>query len=208
VATVASVGDQIQKTARLFNPHGSPLITLEGGENESVLKDIRKQSAAGGQRVPAQLRSSFQPEPRREATCAERTKEPIQRRVSGPSTIKTRDSVMLEDRGLCGDREDAMHDSQRATPSDETAAGMRAMPSRNAARRRRRSGQVAEVAEALMPSPTDEDPPAARYGRLTMSGMSAGARAATADGPVVPLPGEPTPMEAEMRDCGCHTRQS
>jgi hypothetical protein len=32
-----------------------------------------------------------------------------------------------------------------------------------------------------------------------MSGMSAGATAATADGPVVPLPGEPTPMEAEMR---------
>jgi hypothetical protein len=45
MATVASVGDQIQKTARLFNPHGSPLITLDGGENESVLKDIRKQSA-------------------------------------------------------------------------------------------------------------------------------------------------------------------
>jgi hypothetical protein len=58
VTTVASVGDQIQKTARLFNPHGSPLITWEGGENESVLKDIRKQSAA--QRVPAQLHSSFQ----------------------------------------------------------------------------------------------------------------------------------------------------
>jgi hypothetical protein len=51
VAMVASVGDQIQETARLFNPHGSPLITWEGGENESVLKDIRKQSAA--QRVPA-----------------------------------------------------------------------------------------------------------------------------------------------------------
>jgi hypothetical protein len=106
---------------------------------------------------------------------------------------------MLEDRGLCGDREDAMHDSQRATPPEETADGMRAMPSTNAARGRRRSGQVAEVAEALMPSPTDENPPAARYGRLTMSGMSAGATAATADGPMVPLPGEPTPMEAEMR---------
>ncbi len=53
------------------------------------------------------------------------------------------------------------------------------MPSTNAARGRRRSGQVAEVAEALLPSPTDEDPPAARCGRLTTSGMSAGATAAT-----------------------------
>jgi hypothetical protein len=42
VATVASVRDKIWKTARLFDRHGSPLITLEGGENESALKDIRK----------------------------------------------------------------------------------------------------------------------------------------------------------------------
>ncbi len=41
---------------------------------------------------------------------------------------------------------------------------------------------MAGVAEAKMPSLTDEDPPAARYGRLTMSGMSAGATAATTDG--------------------------
>ncbi len=50
MATVASVRNQIRKTAGLFDPHGSPLITLEGGENDSALKDIRKQSAA--QRVP------------------------------------------------------------------------------------------------------------------------------------------------------------
>jgi hypothetical protein len=167
VATAASVGDQVQKTARLCNPHGSALITWEG-EDESALKDIRKQFAA--QRVPAQLRSSFQPEPRREATFAERTKGPIQEKVSGPSTIKTRDSIMVEDGELCGDREDAMHNSQRAMPSDETAAGVRAVPPTNAARGRGRSGQTAEVAEALMPSPTGEDPPAARYGRLTTSG--------------------------------------
>ncbi len=197
VATMASVGDQIQKTARLFNPHGSPLITWEGGENESVRKDIRKQSAA--QRVPTQLRSSFQPEPRREAICAERTREPVQGKISGPSTIKTRNSIMLEDRELCGDREDAMQNSRRSERQDETADGMRAMPSTNAARGRRRSGQVAGVAEAVMPSPMDEDPPAARYGKLTMSGMSAGATAATADGLVVPLPGEPMPIRAEVR---------
>ena len=46
VATVASVRDQIRETARLFDPHGSPLITLEGGENGSIPKDMRKQSAA------------------------------------------------------------------------------------------------------------------------------------------------------------------
>jgi hypothetical protein len=137
----------------------------EGGENESALKDIRKQFAA--QRVPAQLRSSFQPGMRHEASSAERPKEPIQGKVSGPSTIKTRESIMLEDGELCGDREDAMHDSQRAMPSDETAARVRAVPPTNAARGCRRSGHAAEVAEALMPSPTGEDPPAARYRRLT-----------------------------------------
>jgi hypothetical protein len=46
VATATSVGERAQKTARLFNPHGSPSITWEGGEDESALKDIRKQSAA------------------------------------------------------------------------------------------------------------------------------------------------------------------
>ncbi len=46
VATGASVGERVQKTARLFNPHGSPPIKWEGGEDESALKDIRKQSAA------------------------------------------------------------------------------------------------------------------------------------------------------------------
>jgi hypothetical protein len=74
-----------------------------------------------------------------------------------------------------------MHDSQRAMPSGETAAGVQTVPPTNAARGRRRSGQAAEVAEALMPSQTGEDPPAARYGRLTTSGMSAGVTAA-ADG--------------------------
>ncbi|MFN9980185.1 MAG: hypothetical protein ACK53Y_09740, partial [bacterium] len=39
----------------------------------------------------------------------------------------------------------------------------------------------AEVAEALIPSPTKEDPPTARNGRPTASGMSAGVTAATAD---------------------------
>ncbi len=39
-------------------------------------------------------------------------KEPIQGKVSGPPTIKTRESIMLADGELCGDREDAMHDSR------------------------------------------------------------------------------------------------
>ncbi len=92
-----------------------------------------------------------------------------------------------------------MHDSRRSGRQDETAEGVRAMPSTNAARGRRRSGQVAGVAEAMMPLPTDENPPAARYGRLTMSGMSAGATAATTDGPVAPLPGEPVLIKAGVR---------
>jgi hypothetical protein len=195
----APVGERVQKTARLFNPHGSPPIMWEGGEDESALKDIRKQSAA--QRVPAQLRSSFQPEPRREATCAERTKEPIPGKVSGQPTIKTQESIMLPDGELCGDREDAMRDSQRAAPPDEMAAGVRAMPPTNAVRGRRRTGQAAEVAEALMPSPAGEDPPTVRNGRPTTSGMSAGGTAATADkdGPVAPLLEEPALMKAGAR---------
>jgi hypothetical protein len=88
VATAASVGEQVQKTVRLFNPHRSPPIMWEGGEDESALKDLRKQFAA--QLVPAQLLCSFQPEPRHEASSAERPKEPIQGKVSGPSAIKTR----------------------------------------------------------------------------------------------------------------------
>jgi hypothetical protein len=197
VVTAASVGERVQKTARQFNPHGSPPIMWEGGEDESAVKDIRKQFAA--QLVPAQLRSSFQPEPRHEASSAERPKEPIQGKVSGPPTIKTRESIMLADGEICGNREDTMHDSWRATPPDETAAEVRAMPPRDAFRGRRRTGQAVEVAEALMPSPKGEDPPAARYGRPSTSGMSAGATAATADGPVAPLPGEPAPMKAEAR---------
>jgi hypothetical protein len=82
----------------------------EGGEDESALKDIRKQFAA--QRVPAQLRSSFQPEPKREVSSAERPKEPAQGKVSGPPTIKTQESIMLADGELCGDREEATHDSR------------------------------------------------------------------------------------------------
>jgi hypothetical protein len=179
VATAASVGERVQKTARLFNPHGLPSITWEGGEDESALKDIRKQSAA--QRVPAQLRSSFQPEPRREATCTEHPKEPVSGKMSGTPTIKTQESIVLADRELSGDREDAMHSSRRAEPQDETVAEVQPTPPTNAVRGRRRTGQAAEVAEALIPSPTSKDPPTARNGRLTASGMSAGATEATAD---------------------------
>ncbi len=95
--------------------------------------------------------------------------------------------------------EDTMHNSWRSEPQDKTADGVQAMPPMNAVRRHRRTGQEADLAEALMPSLTSEDPPAARNGRLTMSGMLAGATAATADGPVALLLGEPMPMKAEVR---------
>jgi hypothetical protein len=109
VATVASVRDQIQETARLFDPHGSPLITLEGEENGSVSKDVRKQSAA--QQVPARL-SSFQPGLRCEATCTERPKEPASGKVSGTPTTKTHESISLGDRELSIDKEEAMRNSR------------------------------------------------------------------------------------------------
>ncbi|MFN9940934.1 MAG: hypothetical protein ACK56I_15800, partial [bacterium] len=58
-----------------------------------------------------------------------------------------------------------------------------------------------EVAEALIPSPTKKDPPTARNGRPTASGMSAGVTAATADedGSAAPLSGETAPMKAEAQ---------
>jgi hypothetical protein len=98
---------------------------VERRRDESTLKDIQKQFAA--QWVPAQLRSSFLPEPGCEASSAERPKEPIQGKVSGLPNIKTQESIILADGELCGDREDAMHDSWRAAPPDETAARVQAM---------------------------------------------------------------------------------
>ncbi|MFN9910598.1 MAG: hypothetical protein ACK56F_31565, partial [bacterium] len=95
------------------------------------------------------------------ATCIEHPKEPVSEKVSGTPATKTQESITLGGRELSGDKKDAMHDSRRSKRQDETADGMRAMPSTNAARGHRRSGQVAEVAEALLPSPTNEDPPAA-----------------------------------------------
>ncbi len=178
-ATATSVRERVQKTARLFNPHGSPSIMWEGAEDELALKDTRKQSPA--QQVPAQLQSSFQPEPRREATCTEHPKEPVSGKVSGTPTIKTQESIALEDRELSGDGEDAMRGSRQAKAPDETAAGVRTAPPTNAVRGCRRTGQAAKVAEALIPSPTSKDPPTARNGRPTASEMSAGATAATAD---------------------------
>ncbi len=101
--------------------------------------------------------------------------------MSGTPTIKTQESIALEDRELSGNREDAMRGSRRAKPPDETAAGVRAAPPTDAVRGCRRTGQAAKVAEALIPSPTSKDPPTARNGRPTASGMSTGATAATAD---------------------------
>jgi hypothetical protein len=75
VAMAASVGEQVQKTARLFNQHGLPPIKWEGGEDESALVDTWKQFAA--RQMPAQLHGNFQPGPRREASGAAHPKEPI-----------------------------------------------------------------------------------------------------------------------------------
>jgi hypothetical protein len=53
--------------------------------------------------------------------------------------------------------EEAMHNSRRAEPQDETAAEVRPTPPTNAVRGRRRTGQATKVAEALILSPTGED---------------------------------------------------
>ncbi len=69
-----------------------------------------------------------------------------------------------------------------------------------------KTGQQARVAgikeqlTSLLAQPQEKwlsTAPAARNGRLTMSGMSAGGTAATTDGPVAPLPGGPVPIRAE-----------
>ena len=48
--------------------------------------------------------------------------------MSGTPTIKTQESIALEDRELSGDEEDAMRGSWQAKPPDETAAGVWAAP--------------------------------------------------------------------------------
>ena len=135
VATVASVRDQIRETARLFDPHGSPLITLEGGENGSVQKGMRKQSAA--QQVPAQL-NSFQPEPKREATCTERPKEPVSGKVSGTPTTKTQESITLEGR-------EQVTKKTRCTTASEPRDKMRRLKECGQGPRRMRLGGAEEV---------------------------------------------------------------
>ncbi len=143
--------------------------------------------------------------PKQPQECSQRTPQPqhLRDQPKGHSVRQQQDleepSPPHTDRPRSQGEEDVMHNSRRAEPQDETTAGEQAMPPMNVVRGRRRTGQAADVAEALMPSPTSEDPPATRNGRPTTSGMSAGARAATADGPVAPLPGEPTPMKAEVR---------
>jgi hypothetical protein len=141
VATAASVGERVQKTARLFNLHGSPPIMWEGGEDESALKDIRKQFAA--QRVPAQLRSSFQPELRHEASSAERPKEPIQGKVSGPSTIKTRESITLRTGSF------AATERTRCTTAGEPRHQTRRLPECGQCPRRMRSENAGELGKQL-----------------------------------------------------------
>jgi hypothetical protein len=125
--------------------------------------------------------------------CSQRTQQPQHQRDQ-PKGHSLRQQQKLEepspphmDWSRSQGKGDAMHNSRRADPPDETAAGVRAMPPTNTVRGRRRTGQAAKVAEALILSPTGEDPPAARNGRPTKSGMSAGATA-DKDGPVAPLP--------------------
>jgi hypothetical protein len=145
--------------------------------------------------------------PKQPQECSQRTPQPQQLRDQ-PKGHSVRQQQELEepsppntDWPRSQGEEDAMHNSRRAEPQDETAAEVRPTPPTNAVRGCRRTGQAAEVAEALIPSPTNEDPPTARNGRPTASGMSTGATAATADedGPVAPLSGKPAPMEAEAQ---------
>ncbi len=143
--------------------------------------------------------------PKQPQECSQRTPQPQHLRDQ-PKGHSVRQQQELEepspphmDRSRSQGEEDAMDNSRRDEPQDEMAAGVQAMPPTNAVRGRRRTRQAAEVSEVLIPSPTGEDPPAAMNGRPTTSGMSAGATAATADGPVAPLPGEPAPMKAEAR---------
>jgi hypothetical protein len=137
VATAASVGEQVQKTMILFNPHGSPPIMWEGGEDESALKDIRKQFAA--QRVPAQLPSSFQPEPRREASSAERPKEPIQGKVSGRPPSRPEKASCLRTGNF------AVTEKTRCTTAGETRHQTRRLPEWGQCPRRMRSEDAGEL---------------------------------------------------------------
>jgi hypothetical protein len=125
--------------------------------------------------------------PKQPQECSQRTPQPqhLRDQPKGHSVRQQREleepSPSNMDWPRSQGEEDAMHNSRRAESQDETAAEVQPMPPTNAARGRRRTGQAAEVAEALIPSPTSEDPPTARNGRPTASGMSTGATASTAD---------------------------
>jgi hypothetical protein len=192
-ARVASMREQL--ASLLAQPQVRWLSTVPA---KARVEPPEAQLAAAMSLAPAEM-------PKQPQECNQRTPQPQHLRDQ-PKGHSVRQQQELEepppphmDQSHSQGEEDAMHNSRRAETQDETAARVRAMPPTDAVRGRRRSGQAAEVAEALMPSPTGEDPPAARNRRPTTSGMSAGATAATADGPVAPLPGEPAPMKAEAR---------
>ncbi len=164
-----------------MEPTGAHLVATETlATSEARMEPTEVQLAATESLVPAEV-------PRQAQECSQRTQQPQHQRDQ-PKGHSVRQQQELEepspphmDWSRSQGEEDMMHNSQRATPPDKTAAGVRALLLTEAVRRRRKTGQLAEVAEALIPSPAGEDLPAARNGRPTTSGMSAGATAATAD---------------------------
>jgi hypothetical protein len=213
VATATSVGEQVRKTARLFNQHGLPPIIWEGGENLSALEGTRKQFAA--RQVPAQLRGNFQPGPRREASGAAHPKEPIQGKAGGLRTIKTRESIMLVDRELCGDKEGEGGDS-RVPPQNtmESSAPSAKELDLNCVADQAPLQPASVQIEAQAPRAADTAvmPSAQFSGNLyikaaTTSGGMKRLESKTSGNPferwknkpVAPPPGEPAPMKAETR---------
>jgi hypothetical protein len=84
--------------------------------------------------------------PKQPQECSQRTQQPQHQRDQ-PKGHSVRQQQKLEepspphmDWSRSQGEEDAMHNSRRAEPQDETAAGVRAMPPTNAVRGRRRTG--------------------------------------------------------------------
>jgi hypothetical protein len=194
-----SRGCGAEDTEYISGQAGPPVRTCACVEVPEEEKEIGQQARMASREAQLAAVMSLAPGemPKQPQECSQRTPQPkhLRDQPKGHSVLQQQEleepSPPNMDWPSSQGEEDAMHNGRRAEPQDETAAEVRPTPPTNAVRGRRRTGHAAEVAEALIPSPTGEDPPTARNGRPTTSGMSAGATAATADkdGPVAPLSG-------------------
>jgi hypothetical protein len=173
-ARVASLGEQLASLlaqpqvrwlstvpaeARVEPPEAQQAATGTLAPTEAHREPTEAQLAATKAQLAAAMSLAPAETPKQPQECSQRTPQPQHLRDQ-PKGQSVRQQQKLEepsppnmDWPRSQGEEDAMHNSRRAQPQDETAAEVRPTPPTNAVRGRRRTGQAAEVAEALIPSP-------------------------------------------------------